>query len=452
MGACRILVIDDEDLVRDYVEESLTRAGYDVTPVANGVDGIAALEQQPHDIVITDLKMTPMDGINVLRTAKAKSPETHCVVMTAYGTIETAVEAMKLGAEDYILKPFSPDELELTVKRILEKRRLQEENAYLRSEANSRYDFQGLVGESAAMRKLYAEIEKIAASSATVLVRGPSGTGKELVARALHFLGPRKKKPFIKVNCAALSAGLLESELFGHEKGAFTGADSRKVGRFELAHGGTLLLDEISEMALELQPKLLRALQEKEIDRVGGTTSIPVNTRIIATSNRNLEKCVEEGTFREDLFFRLNVIPIELPALSERKEDIPALVDHFLERFARENGRKGMRLSEDARKRLTAHDWPGNVRELQNAIERAVVLAAGNVLEPSDFDYLNGGINGSANGDAIRAGLTVAQIERRLIMKTLEHCDQNRTRAAELLDISVRTLRNKLKAYRESED
>ena len=371
--------------------------------------------------------------------------------MTAYGTIETAVQAMKDGADDYILKPFTPDELELAVERAIQRRRTAEENDYLRAVDNQDYDFDAMVGESAAMKDVYAQIRKIAASKSTVLIRGESGTGKELVARAMHYQGPRALQPFIKVNCAALSAGLLESELFGHEKGAFTGAHERKIGRFELADTGTLLLDEVSEIPPGLQPKLLRALQEREIDRVGGTTSIPIDTRIIATSNRDLEEAIETGDFREDLFFRLNVVPIELPPLRQRKEDIPQLMDHFLEHFARENGRQGLAFDADVRKRLQAYDWPGNVRELQNAIERAVVLAAGPRIRASDFSFVTASPRSLRRGGNAksRAGMTVAQMEKELILQTLESCGDNRTRAAQTLDISVRTLRNKLKEYRE---
>ncbi len=450
MSKLRILVVDDEDLMREYVEESLLRAGHHVDPAASGAQAVEKLAVSDYDVLISDLKMSPMDGLEVVRLAKERLPEIHCMVMTAYGTIETAVEAMKNGAEDYILKPFSPDELELAIQRIVEKAQLAEENAYLREELNKGFNFHAMIGESAAMQAVYTQIEKVASSQATVLVRGPSGTGKELVARAIHHLGKRRDNPFIKVNCAALSAGLLESELFGHEKGAFTGADKKKIGRFELAHGGTLLLDEVSEMGMDLQPKLLRALQEKEIDRVGGNYSIPIDTRIVATSNRNLEKAVEDGEFREDLFFRLNVIPIHLPALRERREDIPALMDHFLVRYSEENARHGLQFSPEVRERFTCYEWPGNVRELQNAIERAVVLANGDTLTLQDFTFLPATMPGAqdANG-GIRAGMTVAQMERELIFKTLESCDDNRTRAAELLDISVRTLRNKLKEYRE---
>ncbi|MCH7909466.1 MAG: sigma-54-dependent Fis family transcriptional regulator [Candidatus Hydrogenedentes bacterium] len=451
MAKSSILVIDDEDLMREYVEESLLRAGHDVTAVAGGEEGVGAMAKRAYDLVVTDLKMTPMDGIEVVKHTLSDHPGTRCIVMTAYGTIETAVQAMKDGADDYILKPFTPDELELAVERAIQRRRCAEENDYLRAVDNQDYDFDAMVGESAAMKDVYAQIKKIAASRSTVLIRGESGTGKELVARAMHYQGPRAQQPFIKVNCAALSAGLLESELFGHEKGAFAGAHERKIGRFELADTGTLLLDEVSEIPRELQPKLLRALQEREIDRVGGTTSIPVDTRIIATSNRDLEEAIETGDFREDLFFRLNVVPIELPPLRQRKEDIPQLMDHFLEHFARENGRQGLKFDAGVRKQLQVYDWPGNVRELQNAIERAVVLSGSPRITASDFSFLSASQRSPRNGGKAkaRAGMTVAQMEKELILRTLESCGDNRTRAAEVLDISVRTLRNKLKEYRE---
>ena len=450
MSKSSILVIDDEDLMREYVEESLQRAGHDVTAVSGGKQGVAAMAERAFDVVVTGLKMKPMDGLEVLKQTVSMHPGTRCIVMTAYGTIETAVQAMKDGADDYILKPFTPDELELAVERAIERRRTAEEKDYLRAADNRDYHFDAMIGEGPAMKDVYSQIAKIAASRSTVLIRGESGTGKELVARAMHFQGPRAARPFIKVNCAALSAGLLESELFGHEKGAFTGAHERKIGRFELADTGTLLLDEVSEIPSELQPKLLRALQEREIDRVGGTTSIPIDTRIIATSNRNLEEAVEQGDFREDLFFRLNVIPIQLPPLRERKEDIPMLMDHFLEHFATENGRQGLEFDAGVRQQLQAYDWPGNVRELQNAIERAVVLTESPRIRVSDFSFLTASRSvRNGGGGRLRAGMTVAQMEKELIFKTLEGCNDNRTRAAELLDISVRTLRNKLKEYRE---
>jgi DNA-binding NtrC family response regulator len=447
--AANILVIDDEDIMREYVEESLVRAGYSVRSASNGKDGLAALKSGSFDIVVTDLKMTPMDGLDVVKRVRRDYPSARCIVMTAYGTIETAVQAMKDGAEDYILKPFTPDALELAVSRALDRAKLAEENRYLRRALNEPFQFDAIIGKSKAMQKVYDQIRKVACSKSTVLIRGESGSGKELVARAIHYTGDRKDKPFIKVNCAALSAGLLESELFGHEKGAFTGAHDRKIGRFELADGGSLLLDEVSEMATDLQPKLLRALQEREIDRVGGSRPIRVDTRIIATSNRQLERAVEQGKFREDLFFRLNVIPIQLPPMRERREDVGPLIDHFVQHFARENGCRAVKFEPGTREALEKYDWPGNVRELQNAIERAVVLASSDVLTRGDFPMLTGQPAPSANGSGpgVRVGATVADMEKELILRTLESCDDNRTKAADVLQISVRTLRNKLKEY-----
>ena len=442
----RILVIDDEALMREYVEEALVRAGHEVLSASGGREAMALMREKGFDIVVTDLKMSPVDGLAVLRSVREESPDTHCIVMTAYGTIETAVSALKGGAVDYILKPFAPDELELAVTRALERGRLAQENKYLRAQLSRSHDFKAMVGKGPAMRKMYEQIEKVTNSRATVMIRGESGTGKELVAHAIHYTGSRRDKPFIKINCAALSAGLLESELFGHEKGSFTGAHERKTGRFELADMGTLLLDEVTEINIELQPKLLRALQEREFERVGGNQPIQVDTRIIGTSNRNLEQAVEEGKLRHDLFFRLKVIEILLPPLRSRVEDIPALMDHFLKRYATENGRKISGFSDDARKMFVEYDWPGNVRELQNAVERAVVLSSDSVLRPEHF--LLGGHRPARTADGgIQPGVTVSEMEKRLIMKTLDHCRQNRTQAAKLLGISVRTLRNKLNEY-----
>ncbi len=447
MAKHTILVIDDEDLMREYVEEAMRRAGHHVDSAASGARGVACFAEKGHDLVVTDLKMAPMDGIEVLRQIKVQSPETPVIVMTAYGTIETAVTALKEGASDYLLKPFAPDALDLAVARAFEKARLAQENQYLRAELNAGYDVGGMVGQSAAMAAVYEQIDKVAGSRASVLIRGESGTGKELVARAIHYAGPRKDRPFVRVNCAALSAGILESELFGHERGAFTGAHERKIGRFELADTGSLLLDEVSEIDTHLQPKLLRALQEREFERVGGTDTIEVDTRIMATSNRDLEEAVREGRFREDLFFRLNVITIPLPPLRERRDDIPALMDHFLERSCRENARQIEAFSPATRKLFDDYDWPGNVRELQNAIERAVVLSNDPVLEPHHFQLNPGLQKDGAQDGTLTAGTTVAEMEKRLIYATLEHCQQNRTHAAAMLGISVRTLRNKLKEY-----
>lgn len=447
MAKQRILVIDDEPLMREYVEEAMVRAGHFVESASNGPEGLALFESKKHDLVITDLKMAPVDGLDVLRRASEINPGTPVIVMTAYGTIETAVLALKAGAADYILKPFAPDAIELAVSRALEHTRLTRENRFLRAELNAVYDFGPMVGESAAMRRIYEQIRKVTDSRATVLVRGETGTGKELVAHALHHAGIRRNNPYIKVNCAALSAGILESELFGHEKGAFTGAHERKIGRFELADGGSLLLDEVSEIGVELQPKLLRALQEREIERVGGAVTIPVDTRIIATSNRDLEKAVERGAFREDLFFRINVVTITVPPLRERREDIPLLMEHFLARFNRENGRNVRGFSPATQALFENYPWPGNVRELQNTVERAVVLSPDSWLEPEHFQLSAPGHRGEDSHLGLRPGTKVSEMEKQLILQTLIHCGQNRTRAADLLGISVRTLRNKLKEY-----
>ncbi|MBX7256087.1 MAG: sigma-54 dependent transcriptional regulator [Candidatus Hydrogenedentes bacterium] len=449
MAKAQILVIDDETLMREYVQEALQRAGHSVRSVSNGKDGIEAFRKHGFDVILTDLKMAPVDGLEVLKTIRDESPVTPVIMMTAYATVETAVAALKAGAFDYILKPFTPDELEMAVIRAIERERMAQENKYLRSELNQHYDFAAMVGESPAMRAVYEQIKKVADSRATILIRGESGTGKELVARAIHHSGIRREKPFIKVNCAALSAGLLESELFGHEKGAFTGAHERKIGRFQLADTGTLLLDEITEISIELQPKLLRALQEREFERVGGTVPIQVDTRIICTSNRNLEEAVDKGQLREDLFYRLNVIPIVLPPLRERKDDIPALMDFFLKRFAQENARRITGYSDEARTLFMEYDWPGNVRELQNTIERAVVLSTEPLLKPEHFSLNHARFGANDTRSALTVGATVADMERQLIFKTLEQCGQNRTHAAKILGISVRTLRNKLKEYAE---
>ena len=449
MAKQRILVVDDEDLMREYVEEAMLRQGHSVDAVSSAAEALVAAAANGYDLVVTDLKMRPMDGLQLLEKLLAKEPSLPVIVMTAYGTIETAVQALKSGAVDYLLKPFTPDAINLAVSRALSREQLVRETKYLRDELNAPFDFSRMIGSSPAMKEIYRQIEKVAASKATVLVRGESGTGKELVARALHHLSPRREQPFIKVNCAALSAGILESELFGHERGAFTNAHERKVGRFELADKGTLLLDEISEIGPDLQPKLLRALQEREFERVGGTLTIEVDTRIVATSNRELEKAVSQGAFREDLFYRLNVITLQLPPLRARKDDIPGLMEYFLERYRKENGKRISEYAPATYDLFKRYDWPGNVRELQNAVERAVVLADSAALTPDLFPVLTHP-SPHLRPDGLTAGMTVEEAERQLILKTLEACQENRTKASDMLGISVRTLRNKLKEYREA--
>ncbi len=448
MPKAKILVIDDEPLMREFIEEAMTRAGYKVISSGSGAEGTELIKTQSFDLVITDLKMEPIDGIEVLKETTKVSAEIPVIIITAYATIDTAIETLKAGAMDYLIKPFTPEAIEIAVKRALDKVKINAENKYLRAELDSYFGPQEIIGKSKVMRELYEKIHKVADSRSTVLIRGETGVGKELVARMIHLLSTRKDKPFIKVNCAALSSGILESELFGHERGAFTGAYEKKIGRFELAHGGSLLLDEISEINIDLQPKLLRALQEREIERVGGTETISVDVRIIATSNRNLEEAIEKHTFRQDLFYRLNVITIYVPPLRERKEDIPELANYFLKRFSKENGRNVETITPKAMDYFMEYNWPGNVRELQNIIERAVVLAGNKkTLCIEDFEFFKTKCNSGSTLPQLQPGITLAEIEKNIILKTLENCGGNRTKSAEILGISVRTLRNKLHEY-----
>ena len=452
----RILVVDDEPLMRDFLVETLQRKKYLVEAVGNGSQAIEKVKVEYYDLLITDIRMPEVSGMEVLEEVKKINPETEIIMITAFGTIENAVGAMKLGAYDYITKPFSADEIEIVVDRAMERQRLRDENRILRSDntqlrnlLKEKYTFSSIVGVSEVMRKVYDAIEMIAPTKATIMIYGESGTGKELVARAIHYNSDRQNKPFIKVSCAALPETLMESELFGHEKGAFTGAIRTTKGRFELAHTGTLLLDEIAEMSLPLQSKLLRVLQEREFERVGNPSPLNVDVRVVATTNRELKQEVQEGKFREDLFYRINVVPIYLPPLRDRKEDIPLLVDHFLRKYCEENGRDIMGIDDEAIEKLMAQDWPGNVRELENHVERAVVLCRDEILTERHFQLEHESAEkGSSFGlEGVGPGMTLREMEKRLILSTLTSESNNRTRASGILGISVRTLRNKLNEY-----
>ncbi|MBD3233953.1 MAG: response regulator, partial [candidate division Zixibacteria bacterium] len=372
----KILVADDDDLMRDFVEETLIRAGFNATCVSNGSEAVDELMRNNYGVIFTDIKMPGADGFKVLETALKINPESKVIMITAYGKIEDAVRAMKIGAFDYLTKSqdTSPDEIEMLLRKALDFQTLQTENKRLKSELTDKFSFASMIGKSPRMQQVYDLISTVADSNATVLITGKSGTGKELVARAIHFNGCRKDGPFVKLNCAALPDGLVESELFGHEKGAFTGAIKTVKGRFELSNGGTILLDEISEMSTALQAKLLRVIQEQEFERIGSGQTIRTDVRIIATSNRNLRNDVRQGNFREDLYYRLNVIPIDLPELTERQEDIPLLIEHFVGKFSKENSKEISSITDEAMRGLMEYHWPGNVRELENCIERAVVV------------------------------------------------------------------------------
>ncbi len=447
----KILVVDDESLMREFITESLISNGYEVDSARNGEKALELVNGEIYDLILTDFKMPKVSGMDVLRKAIEKIPDCKVVIMTAYGTIENAVEAMKLGAFDYITKPFSVEEILLLVKRALEFKNLQIENRMMQSELEEKYGYRNIIGESPAMKKVFDMIQTISQSRTTVLITGKSGTGKELAARAIHYLSPRKNNSFININCAALPSELMESELFGHEKGAFTGASRRYRGRFERANGGTLFLDEISEMSQVLQAKLLRVLQEKEFEPVGSSETLTVDVRIITTTNRDIEVEVSNGNFREDLFYRLNVISLHLPLLRERVGDIPFLARHFLEKYNRENGKAIEGISDEVLEMWKNYDWPGNVRELENAIERAVVMCKDKLLGlpdvASQIQKISEAPPGVAGLPENMAGFTIAEMERELILKTLESQGGNRTTTAEILDISVRTLRNKLAHY-----
>lgn len=449
MANKRILVVDDDTLFRDFLKETLDRKGFDVEAAPGGSEAIKAMEDAEYDLVLSDIRMPGVDGIQVLDKATQLQPEARVMMITAHATVTNAVEAMQKGAYDYIEKPCTPEEIEVRIDRALENQQLKQENRQLRSELQDRYSFENMIGKSSKMEEVFELIQTVAKSRSTVLLTGESGTGKELVARAIHYNSTRRGGSFVKLNCAALPQELIESELFGHEKGAFTGAIKQTKGRFELADGGTLLLDEISEIQPPLQAKLLRVLQEREFERVGSGTSIQVDVRIVATTNRNLKEAIQDGKFREDLYYRLNVIPIRLPALRERKEDIPLLVSHFLEKYNRENEKGIAGVGEKAMELLMAYDWSGNVRELENYVERAVVICQEDRIGEAHLpvDVLTEGPMSKRDGGGIEVGTTVREMEKRLILKTLESEGGNRTAAADILGISSRTLRNKLHEY-----
>jgi len=441
-----VLVVDDDKLVNDFVVEALSRMGLKCKSVFSGEEARTEFSQRTYDIVLLDLKMKGIDGIETLQQIKKINPDTYVLMMTAFGTVETAVKAMKLGAADFLLKPVSPDTLEHKLSQVSEFIKLRTENEQMRQDLSNR--FHNIVGKSKIMKNVYELITSIADARSTVLITGPSGTGKELVAGAIHYLSNRKQGAFIKLNCAALPENLVEAELFGYEKGAFTDAKKTSRGRFELADNGTLLLDEISEMPLNLQSKLLRVIQEREFERIGSSETIAVDVRLIATSNRNVKEYIAQGRFREDLYFRLNVIPIVLPPLSERLEDIPLLVNHFIEKYNRENNKSIEGIDQEALSLLMSYHWPGNVRELENLIERAVVTTANKTLTEDDFPSdLSLGVL-SDDMPTLKVPMKLEEGSRYLILKTLEKYGGNKTKAAEALGITTRTIRNKLAEYR----
>ena len=442
-----ILLIDDDDSLRRVMEFSLAESGYRVQTAASGEEGLRLFEKDSFDAVITDITMPGMNGMEVLAKIRQRDSHLPVIIITAYGTIESAVEAMKQGAFDYITKPFNRDELRLTLERAFTMRRLEKENVELRAEVKGRYRFDSLVGSSETIREVLDMAGRVAASDASVLITGESGTGKELLAKGIHYNSLRANGPFVAVNCAAIPENLIESELFGHMKGAFTGAVKDREGKFELAGGGTLFLDEIGDLRVDLQAKLLRALQERHVDRVGGSHPVPVDVRVIASTNRDIERAVKEGGFREDLYYRLSVIPLRMPPLRERKDDIPLLVNHFLKKF---NPSQDVRVDHEALAALTAYGWPGNVRELENAIERASVLKRGDMITSADLPDKLKKEKASVENIILNLpekGISLEDLEKNLIIKALERHKGNQTRAAEYLGITRPTLIYRMEKY-----
>ncbi len=438
-----ILVIDDEENIRNGLAANFEMEDYAVKTAASGKEGLALIQKGDIDLVVTDLRMDGISGEEVLRRVTTETPGLPVIVLTGHGSIDAAVDAMKNGAYDFLTKPLNLDQLNVIVKRALQTRELSLQHTMLKKELQDETSFDKMVGNSQEMRKLFELVKKAAPSRASVLVTGESGVGKELVADALHSLSPRKDKSFIKVHCAALSETLLESELFGHEKGAFTGADSMKKGRFELAHGGTIFLDEIGEINQATQVKLLRVLQERKFERVGGEETIEVDVRVISATNKNLEEEVKAGRFREDLFYRLNVVHLQVPPLRERKDDIPLLVDSFLKRFSEENGKNISGFDTRAKQALYKYDWPGNIRQLQNCIESAVVMCSGNEITLDDLPPNIANYSGEES-ISIPMGLPLEEAERIVIRENLAFNKGNKSKTAEILGIERKTLSKKL--------
>jgi two-component system response regulator AtoC len=449
----RILIVDDEDYMREVVRQALECADFEVDEAADGKAALAMLRQYPYNVIVTDIRLPGITGDKILEEALSLFPETIVILMTGFGNIQSAVEAMRKGAYDYLPKPFQLDELVVRVEKGLEEQKLKSENRMLRGELQSKYHFSNLVGNSAAMQNIYRVIGAVSSKNSTVLIEGETGTGKELIARAIHYNGPRKDQPLVCVNCGAIPSNLLEDELFGHVKGAFTGAHQHRIGRFEQANHGTLFLDEISSMPMDLQVKLLRVLQEREFQRVGSATTTKVDVRIIAATNTDLHETVERGDFREDLYYRLNVIPIHVPALKHRRDDIPLLVQHFLKKYCTDQQLQLKRVSNEAMKYLMAHDWPGNVRQIANAIEMAVTLSGDrDILDFEDFPVVSKPSTAMASfqaieipDDGIHFNTMISDLEKQLILQSLQVAGGNKKRAASLLHLKRTTFVEKLR-------
>ena len=443
--AKRILVVEDEDKLRRVIELQLAGAGFELDLAATGEDALRFMDRA--DLVLTDLKLPAMDGLAVLTHARQLNPGVPVVLMTAYGTVETAVDAMKKGASDFVLKPFSLEHLTAVVEKALEVRQLRSENQQLKQELSRRYQFDNIVGRSDAMKEIFATIARIAPSRATVLLCGESGVGKDLVARSIHYHSPRRDKPFVKIDCTAIPENLMESELFGYEKGAFTGAQQSKPGKFETADTGTAFLDEIGDVPANIQVKLLRVLQEREFERLGSNKTRHIDVRILAATNVDLRAALEQGRFREDLYYRLNVLPLNIPPLRERKEDVPFLAKHFLDRFAAESGRAGITLAQDGLDRLLAYHWPGNVRELENVIERSLLLSTADTLKAVDIKLdLAPRQRTAAAGEVpfVPEGMTLDEYEQSIIREAMRRAGGNKSQAARLLGLTRNALRYRL--------
>ena len=449
MGCLPILIVDDDPDVRRLLGENLDRQGFDSLGVADGREALSVFDADRHSLVLCDVKLPDISGMEVLRHVKQKSSSTPVIMITGYGSVNNAVQAMQFGAEDYLLKPFSIETLQAAVSKTgvaSDSEAVAESGTSIAGNGGDR----PIITNDSKMLQVLKMARNVAPSQATVLIQGESGTGKELLARYVHQHGQRPGAPYVAVNCAAMPDTLAESELFGHEKGAFTGAVTRKAGKFEQAANGTVVLDEISEMSLGMQAKLLRVLQERQIDRVGGERPVPMQARVIAISNVDLKQAVQDKKFRKDLYYRIHVVPLEIPALRERCSDIPLLADHFLHKFSRLNNKEGLKISKAALAQLTNHYWEGNIRELENTIERAVLISCGQTVQPADLILEASECRAAAGtGSDLQAGLTVREMEKKLIFKTLTEVNDNRTHAAEMLGISIRTLRNKLREYRE---